>query len=131
DIIFRLGALLEKRSLVCFQLCNGLSLFARSLLPFFFDLFYSFFDLRDSKCHFFLLQLQLFKRDDLAAQLGEIGRLRSAFASEVDFTFLEKTPFVTKRDARPLAPHLQRDLAKPCADETHGLRLSFVIFLLS
>ncbi len=67
-------------------------------------------------------------RNDLVAQLGKIGRLRSAFASEVDLTSLEKTPLVTKRDARPLALDLQRDLAKTCADEAHGLRLAFVIF---
>jgi hypothetical protein len=41
---------------------------------------------------------------------------------------LEKTPLVTKRDARPLALDLQRNLTKACADEAHGLRLAFVIF---
>jgi hypothetical protein len=30
---------------------------------------------------------------------------------------------VAKRDARSLAPDLQSDLAKACADETHGLKL--------
>ena len=66
---------------------------------------------------------QLLKRHDLVAQFGKIGRLRSAFASEVDFTFLEKALLVAKRDARSLAPDLQPDLAKACADETHGLTL--------
>src|SRR5207244_12553273 len=54
---------------------------------------------------------------------GKIGRLRSAFASEVDFTFLEKALLVAKRDARSLAPDFQSDLAKACADETHTLTL--------
>src|SRR6266436_3430504 len=126
--MLRLVAALEKRLLLCFQLCNCLSLFARILLPFFFDPFYSFFDSRDSKCDFFLLLLQLLKRNDLVAQLGKIGRLRSTFASEVDFTFLEKTLLVTKHHARSLALDLQGDLAKACADKAHSLWLAFIIF---
>jgi hypothetical protein len=49
--------------------------------------------------------------------------LRSAFASEVDFTFLEKALLVAKRHARSLAPDLQPDLAKACPDETHEIKL--------
>src|SRR5437667_7898295 len=126
--MLRLVPLLEKRLLICLQLCKRLSLFARILLPFFFDRFYSFFDSRDLKCDFFLLLLQLLQRNDLIAQLGEIGCLRSAFASKIDLTSLEKTLLVTKRDARPLALDLQCNLTKACADEAHGLRLAFVIF---
>jgi hypothetical protein len=54
--------------------------------------------------------------------------LRSAFASEIDLTSLEKTLLVTKRDARPLALDLQCNFTKACADKAHGLRLAFVIF---
>jgi hypothetical protein len=46
--------------------------------------------------------------------------LRRAFASKVDFTFLEKALLVAKRHAGSLAPDLQSDLAKACADKTHG-----------
>jgi hypothetical protein len=123
DIILRLIALLEERLLLRFQPCNCFRLFAGILLPFFFDPFYSFFDPRDSKCDFLLLLLELLKRHDLAAQFWKIGRLRSAFASEVDFTFLEKALLVAKRHARSLAPDLQPDLAKACPDETHNLTL--------
>src|SRR5437773_7483632 len=123
EIMLRLIALLEERLLLRFQPCNCFRLFAGILLPFFFDPFYSFFDPRDSKCDFFLLLLQFFKGNDLVAELGETGRLRGAFASEVDFAFLEKTPLMTKHHARSLAPHLQGDFAKACADEAHGLRL--------
>jgi hypothetical protein len=50
--------------------------------------------------------------------------LHSAFASQIDFTLLEKAPLVTKRHARSLAADFQSHLAKACADETHGLTLS-------
>jgi hypothetical protein len=70
-----------------------------------------------------LFLLELLKRHDLVAQFWKIGRLSSAFPSEVDFTFLKKALFVAKRDARSLAPDLQSDLAKACPDETHGLTL--------
>src|SRR5438309_11345624 len=121
--MLRLIALLEKRLLLRFQPCNCFRLFAGILLPFFFDFFYSFFDPRDSKCDFFLLLLKLLKGHDLVAQFWKIGRLRSALPSEIDFTLLEKALLVAKRDARSLAPDLQSDLAKACADETHGLTL--------
>src|SRR5207245_2468572 len=120
-LILRLIALLDHPLLLRFQPCNCFRLCAGILLPFFFDFFYSFFDPRDSQCDFFLLLLKLLKRHDLIAQFGKIGRLRSAFASEVDFTFLEKALLVAKRDACSLAPDLQPDLAKACPDETHTL----------
>src|SRR5438105_11314573 len=123
EIMLRLIALLEERLLLRFQPCNCRGLFADILLPFFFDFFYSFFDPRYSKCDFFLFLLELLKRHDLVAQFRKIGRLRSAFPAEVDFTFLENALLVAKRDARSLAPDLQSDLAKACADETHGLKL--------
>ena len=119
-IAFGLVALLEKRLLFRLQLCNRLRLFARILLPFFFDLFYSFFDLCDSKCDFLLFLLQLLKSDDLIAQLGKIGRLGSAFASQIDFALLQETLLMTKRHARSLATDFQSNLAKAGANETHG-----------
>ena len=67
QVMLRLVLLLEKRLLICLQLCKRLSLFARILLPFFFDRFYSFFDSRDLKCDFFLLLLQFLQRNDLIA----------------------------------------------------------------
>jgi hypothetical protein len=67
----------------------------------------------------FFFPLQLLWRNDLVSQLGEIGRLRSAFAPEANFTLLEQASLVTKRDARPLAPDLQADFAEACADEAH------------
>ena len=120
DIVFRLIALLEKRLLLCFQPCNCRGLFAGILLPFFFDPFYSFFDPRYSKCDFSLLLLELLERHDFVAQFRKIGRLRRAFASKVDFTFLEKAFLVAERHAGSLASDLQSDLSKACADETHG-----------
>src|SRR5437867_13397055 len=106
EIMLRLIALLEERLLLRFQPCKCFRLFAGILLPFFFDPFYSFFDPRDSKCDFFLLLLQLFKSNYLVAKLGEIRCLRSAFASKVDFTFLQQSLLMTKRHASPLAPDL-------------------------
>ena len=94
----RLVTLLKERLLLCFELRNRLGLFARDLLPFFFDRFNSFFDPRDPERDFFLLLLQFLERDDLVAQLGKICRLRCALAPKVDFTFLQKTP------ARAAAP---------------------------
>src|SRR5438552_11581230 len=123
DIILGLTALLEKRLLLRFQPCNRRSLFAGILLPFFFNPFYSFFDARYSKRDFFLLLLELLERHDFIAQFWKIGRLRSAFASEIDFTFLEKALLVAKRHARSLAPDLQSDLAKACPNETHKIKL--------
>jgi hypothetical protein len=95
-------------------------LFARILLPFFFDLFYSFFDPRDSKCDFLLFLLQLLKSDYLIAQLGKIGRLGSALTPQVNFALLQETLLMTKRNARSLASDFQSDLAKAGANETHG-----------
>jgi hypothetical protein len=119
EIILRFVASMKKRFLLRFKLSNCFGLFPGILLPFRFDRFYPFFDSGNSKRDFFLLLLQLFQRNDLIAQLGEIGRLRSSFAPEVDFTFLEQSSLVTKRDASPLTPDLQTDFAEPCADEAH------------
>ena len=119
EIILRFVAPVKKRLLLRFQPGNYFRLLPGILLPFCFDRFYSFFDSGNSKRDFFLLLLQLLQRNDLVSQLGEIGRLRSAFAPEVDFTFLEQASLVTKRDARPLAPDLQADFAEACADEAH------------
>ena len=110
---------MKKRLLLRFQPGNYFRLLPGILLPFCFDRFYSFFDSGNSKHHFFLLLLQFLQRNDLVSQFGEIGRLRSAFAPEVDFTFLEQASLVAKRDARPLAPDLQADFAEACADEAH------------
>src|SRR5262249_51136447 len=110
---------MKERFLLRFELSNYFGLLPGILLPFCFDCFYPFFDSGKSKRDLFLLLLQLFQRNDLIAQLGEIGRLRSAFAPEVDFTFLEQASFVTKRDSRPLTPDLQPDFTEPCANEAH------------
>src|SRR5206468_4945892 len=67
EIVLRLALLLEKRLLVCLQLCKCLSLFAGILFPFFFNPFYSFFAPRDSKCDFLLLLLQFLQRNDFVA----------------------------------------------------------------
>src|SRR2546421_11069612 len=120
NVAFRLVAPLEKWLFFRVQFSDRLSLFARILLPFFFDLFYSFFDPRDTKCDFLLFLLQLFKSDNLIAQFGKIGRLGSALAPQVDFALLQKTLLMTKRHARSLASDFQSDLAKACANETHG-----------
>jgi hypothetical protein len=53
-----------------------------------------------------LLLLQFLEGNDLVAQLRKICRLRGAFASEVDFALLQKTPLVPKRYARSLALEL-------------------------
>jgi hypothetical protein len=98
-------------------------LFARIFLPIRLDLFNPLFNLGDSKRDLFLLLLQLFQCDDLTAQLRKIRRLCGAFAAEIYFAFLQQTFFVTQRQARSLASDFQRDLTKPCADETHGKML--------
>ena len=116
-------ALVEQRLLLRFELDNSRTLFTRISLPFLLDSLYPFLNARNSKSDFFLLLLQLFQRNDLVAQLGKIGRLRSAFAPEIDFTSLEKPPLVTKRDACPLALHLESEFAKACANETHVVTL--------
>jgi hypothetical protein len=89
-------------------------------VPFFFDPFYSFFDLCDSDCDFLLFLLQFLKSDDLVAQFGKIGRLGCAFAAQIDFALLQEALFMTKRNARSLAPDFQSNLAKAGANETHG-----------
>ena len=110
---------MEKWLFFRFQFCNRLSLFARILLPFFFDLFDPFLDLRDSKRDFFLFLLKFLKCNDFVAQLGKVGRLGGAFAPEIYFTLLQKAPLVTQRQARSLASDFQSDLAETCPDETH------------
>ena len=50
---------------------------------------------------------------------GEIRRLRSAFASEIYFAFLEEPLLVPQRHARSLALNFQCDFTEACADETH------------
>jgi hypothetical protein len=77
-------------------------LVARILLAFFPDPLDPLFDLSDPERDLLLFLLQFFEGDDLIAQLGKIGRLRSAFTSEIDFTFLEQTFLVPQRQARPL-----------------------------
>ena len=61
----------------------------RVLLPLRLDLFDSFLDLHDAERDFLLFLLQFLQRNDLVAQLGKIARLRSAFAPEIDFAFLQ------------------------------------------
>ena len=58
--VLALIALLEERFFLRFQLCKRSILFARVLLSFLFDLFYSLFDLRNSNCHLLLFLLQFF-----------------------------------------------------------------------
>ena len=120
NVAFRLVALLDEWLFFRLQFCNRLRLFARILVPFFFDAFYSFFDLCDSNCDFLLFLLQLLKSDDLVAQLGKIGRLGCAFATQIDFALLQKALLMTKRNARSLATDFQSNLAKAGANETHG-----------
>jgi hypothetical protein len=102
-------------------------LVARILLAFFLDLLDPFFDLSDPERDFLLFLLQFLECDDLIAQLGKIGRLRSTFASEIDFTFLKQTFLVTQRDASPLPLNFQGDFAKACADETHAVTLADLV----
>ena len=105
-ICLRVIALLKKRLLLCFELRNCLGEITRNLLPFFFDRFNSFFDPRNSQGDFFLFLFQFFERDNLAAELGKICRLRRALASQIDLTFLEKTPVMPERHPRSLALEL-------------------------
>ena len=86
---------MQERLFFRFQLCNSRMLVACILFPFRLDFFNSFFDLRYPKRDFFLFLLQLLERDDFIAQLREIGRLGSAFASQIYFTFLEKASLLT------------------------------------
>jgi hypothetical protein len=117
----------EKRLFLRVQLCNGRMLVARILLAFLLDLLDPFFDLSDPERDFLLFLLQFLECDDFIAQLGKIGRLRSAFASEIDFTFLEQAFLVTERNARPLPLNFQGDFAKACADETHAVTLADLV----
>jgi hypothetical protein len=89
------------------------------LLPFFFDLFDPFFDLCDSKCDFLLFLLKFLKSDDLITQLGKIRSLRSTLAPKADFTLLQETLLVTKRNTGSLASDFQSDLSKASANKTH------------
>ena len=126
--VLRLIMLLEKRLFLRFQFCDRRMLVARILLAFFLDLLDPFFDLSDPERDFLLFLLQFLERDNLIAQLGKIGRLRSAFASEIDFTFLEQAFLVTQRHARPLPLNFQGDFAKACADETHAVTLADLVW---
>ena len=123
NIVFCLISLLQKRFSFGFQFCNCLSLLTRILLPFRFYVFNAFLDARDSQCDFSLFLFEFFERDNLAAKFGEIGRLSSAFASQVNFTFLQESSLVAKRHARALPLDFQRHLAETCANKTHGVTL--------
>src|SRR4029450_3166042 len=119
--------LLEKRLFLRFQLCNGRMLVASILLALFLDPLDPFFDLSDPERDFLLFLLQFLECDDLIAQLGKTGRLRSTFASEIDFTFLEQTFVVTQRDGSPRRLNFQGDSAQACADETHAVTLADLV----
>src|SRR5207244_8618812 len=82
----------------------------------------------DPEPDFFLFVVQLLECDDFAAERRKIGRLRGAFASEIYFTFLEEAPLLTQRHPRSLALNFQGDLAKACADKTHGVMLSHLVW---
>src|SRR5581483_1995506 len=120
NVAFCLVALLDERLFFRFQLGDRFGLFARVLLPFLFDLFYSLFDLGNSNRYLLLLLLQFFEGHDFIAQLGKIRGLSRAFAAQADFALLQKALFMTKRYASSLAPDFQSDLAKACPDKTHG-----------
>jgi hypothetical protein len=78
----------------------------RRSTPASFNSFYSFVNPRDPQGDFFLLLLQFLQCNYFVAQLGKICRLLCSLASEVDFTFLQKTPLVPKCYACALALEL-------------------------
>src|SRR6266496_1953480 len=119
ESVLRLIMPVEQGLFLRFQLGQGHVLVARISLSLFLDLLYAFFNLRDPERDFFLFLLELLECDDFSAQLGEIRRLRSAFASEIYLAFLEEPLLVPQRHARSLALNLQCDFAEACADETH------------
>jgi hypothetical protein len=96
-----------------------------ALFPYLLD---PFFDLSDPERDLLLFLLQFLESDDFIAQLGKIGRLRSTFTSEIDFTSLEQAFLVPQRQADPLPLNFQGDFAKACADETHAVMLADLIW---
>ena len=70
-----------------------------------------------------LFLLEFFQRDNFVAHFGKIDRLRAAFAAKTDFAFLQKPLLMAQGHARFLPANLETDLAQPCANETHRIRL--------
>ncbi len=95
----------------------------RAFLALRFDLLEPFFDLRNPEGHFLLLVLELFQSDDLIADFGKIDRLRAAFATERDLTFLQAAFFMAQGHTRLLPPNFESDLAQSGSYETHGTTL--------
>src|SRR6187431_1704097 len=83
------------------------------------DLLDPFLDLGDPDRDFLLFALQFLQGDDFVTHLGKVDRLRTAFASERDFSFLQDTLLMTQSHTRFLAPNLESELTKSCPNETH------------
>src|SRR5205814_6387513 len=65
--------------------------------------------------------LQFFESDDFVAHFRETGRLCRAFPSEIDFTALQLSLYMSQRHPRALPSHFQSQLAQTGADKTHGI----------
>src|SRR5438132_736436 len=90
--------------LLRFQLRHRFALLFGVRFPLSLDLFDPLFDLRDPKGDFFLFLLEFLESDNLVPELGKIRCLRSSFATESDFAFLQQPFFVPQYHARSLPP---------------------------
>ena len=115
---------MQDRLLLFLELRQLRVLLLRVLFPLQFDLADSFFDRRNPKRDFLLFLLQFLEGDDLVADFGKIDGLRRAFAAEIDLALLQDAFLVAQCHPRFLPANLQPDLAQPCANETHGIRLA-------
>ena len=122
---FRLVLSLEDRLLFLLEFGQGRVLFLRVVLPLQLDLADSFLDRGDPQRDFLLFLLEFLERDDLVAHLRKVHRLRATFPSQVDLALLQDAFLVPQRDPRFLPANLQPDLAQPCSNETHGVRLHY------
>ena len=118
---FSAVATLDQRTLLLFEFGQGGGLLAGIFLALLFDLLKRLLDLCDPNRDFFLLLLELFQRDNFVAHFRKVGRFRGAFATEGDLGFLQDAFLVLQRQARALAPHFQRQLAKSSGDKAHEI----------
>src|SRR5438132_8934428 len=79
--------------------------------------------LRYAQRDFLLFLFEFFQRHDFAANFRKVDRLRTAFAAEIDFAFLQNAFLMAQCHPRFLPADLQPDLGQACSNETHGIRL--------
>src|SRR6266478_6485410 len=93
-------ATLQDWFLLRFQLRHRFGLPFDVRFPLCLDLFDALFDLRDPQCDFLLFLLEFLQGHDFVPEFWKICRLRSSFAPENDFAFLQQPFFVPQYHAR-------------------------------